>query len=69
MFTGLCEEVGVEHTVSIFYCESRSWSRGNVLKWVFELVDELYQYLTEVLVSHGIADMFNYSDFIMKWHV
>jgi len=54
LFQSFCEEVGKEHTVLLYYTEVRWLSRGRVLSHLFELRDELQQFLREA--GHELAE-------------
>jgi len=47
LFKVLCQEMGAEHEVLLYYTEVRWLSRGQVLKRLFELRDEISYFLIE----------------------
>ncbi|TKS65238.1 Zinc finger BED domain-containing protein 5 [Collichthys lucidus] len=60
IFSALCEEMGSDHTAVLFHSESRLLSRGKVLSRVFELRDEIRNFLEEE------KNTFNNNKFLMK---
>jgi hypothetical protein len=64
LFARLCNEMGADFTSLLFYCESRWLSPGNVLERVFELREELFQYL--IRENNASALMFSNTDFLLK---
>ena len=57
LFQSFCEEVGKEHTVLLYHTEVRWLSRGRVLSRLFELRDEIQQFLREA--GHELAEYFD----------
>lgn len=45
LFTALCEDLGTEHKTLLFHTEVRWLSKGNMLSRLFELRDEVIQFL------------------------
>ena len=45
LFQSFCEEVGKEHTVLLYHTEVKCLSRGRVLSRLFELRDEIQQFV------------------------
>jgi hypothetical protein len=56
--------MGAEHTILLFYSNSRWVSKGNVLSRVFELRQELYSYSNGE--GYNNSEMFVDSDFVIK---
>ena len=54
LFRTLCEELGTEHNVLLFYTEVRWLSRGRMLTSVYEFRNEIIQFL-----SKHDTDLFN----------
>lgn len=63
-FQKLCEDLGAVHTSLLYYCNSRWLSRGDVLSRVYELRNELHEYL--LIESHSCAEKFKDTDFLIK---
>ncbi|CAN7992093.1 unnamed protein product [Ixodes hexagonus] len=63
LFAALCKEIGAEHKALLFYCGSRLLSRGNVVKRVFDLRQELAFFLHEE--KHPYAHEFDDERFLM----
>ena len=62
LFQSFCQEVGKEHTVLLCHTEVRRLTRGRVLSRLFELRDEIQQFLRET--GHELAEYFDESEFI-----
>ena len=62
LFQSFCEEVGKEHTVLLYHTEVRWLSRGRVLSRLFELRDEIQQFLREA--GHELAEYFDDPEFV-----
>ena len=60
----MCIDLGAELTSLLYYCNSRWLSRGNVLKRVNELRNELHCYLVEE--KHSSSGKFVDDDFVLK---
>lgn len=45
LFHAFCEEIGAEHTVLLFHTEVRWLSRGRMLTHIFEMCEEISQFL------------------------
>lgn len=62
-FKELCEDLGAEHTLLLFYCNSCLLSRGNTLARVYELRKQLKAYfLTDSLCE---AEKFKDTDLLL----
>ena len=62
LFRSFCEEVGKEHTMLLYHTEVRWLSRGCVLSRLFELRDEIQQFLPEA--GHELAEYFDDPEFV-----
>ena len=62
LFQSFCEEVGKKHTVLLYCTEVKRLSRGRVLSRLFELQDEIQQFLREA--GHELAGYFDKPEFI-----
>ena len=62
LFRSFCEEVGKEHTMLLYHTEVRWLSRGCVLSRLFELRDEIQQFLREA--GHELAEYFDDPEFV-----
>lgn len=63
-FQQMCVDMGAEHISLLYYSNSRWLSRGNVLKRVYELRNELHCYLVQE--KHLSSEKFVDSDFVCK---
>ena len=71
LFNELCKEMGSDHKHLLLYCNSRWLSKGNVLKRLFELKDEVLVFLNEHPPSEKDAifsfkDRFHNSEWLTK---
>ncbi|KMQ87159.1 scan domain-containing protein 3-like protein [Lasius niger] len=64
LFSELCKDMGAEHSVLLFYCETRWLSRGKCLQRVYELRNEIAIFLEEE--NREEAENFRNDLFIMK---
>ena len=62
LFQSFYEKVGQEHTVLLYYTEARWLSSGLVLSRLFELHDEIQQFLRQA--GHKLAGLFDEPEFI-----
>lgn len=62
-FQKICEDMGSKYTALLFYCNSRWLSRGNVLKRVFELRNEIFLYLLDE--KHPGSEKFTDQNFVL----
>ncbi|XP_068221363.1 protein FAM200C-like [Palaemon carinicauda] len=64
LFASFCEEIGAEHSVLLYLTEVMWLSRGRVLTRVFELHEEIMQFLGNQ--GSEIADHFENREFILS---
>ena len=64
-FANLCHSLGSEHDALLFHCETRWLSRGKVLARVFELKEEMRQFLQQESQT-DLADQFGDECFLLK---
>ena len=65
LFRLFCEELGKEHTVLLYHTEVRWLSRGRVLSRLFELRDEIKEFLCKV--GNEMAEYFETTRFIQNF--
>ena len=64
LFRLFCEELGKEHTVLLYHTEVRWLSRGRVLSRLFELRDEIKEFLCTM--GNEMAEYFETTEFIQN---
>ena len=64
-FANLCHSLGSEHDALLFHCETRWLSRGKVHARVFELKEEMRQFLQQESQT-DLADQFGDESFLLK---
>uniref|UniRef100_K7F206 Uncharacterized protein n=1 Tax=Pelodiscus sinensis TaxID=13735 RepID=K7F206_PELSI len=62
IFTALCNELGSEHEHLLLHCESRWLSKGNILKRLFEMKDEVLLFLEPTPSIGKFKDRFHEFD-------
>ena len=64
-FANLCHSLGSEHDALLFHCETRWLSRGKILARLFELKEEMRQFLQQESQAE-LANQFGDVSFLLK---
>ena len=64
LFLRLCDELGTEHNILLFYCNSRWLFKGKVFLRVYELRNEISIFLKEE--NHALASVFEDEIFLTQ---